>query len=145
MAPDFAAGAARRASFGWLPLHTFRDWPLVGADDDGLLVAMRLGDCRYVDAEQRMPCTPDVRAEPVTKRCLSKIFNPAPEPVRPRLEAAARRAEAIAARSAPRPANVTPGGGRKMQAHACLRWRPRHRGVRCAGHRPNASVAMRPA
>jgi len=45
------------------------------SDDDGLLVAMRKGDYKYVFAEQRMPGTMGVWAEPFTKLRLQKIFN----------------------------------------------------------------------
>lgn len=43
--------------------------------DDGSLVAMRHGDYKYVYAEQRMPGTLGLWAEPVTKLRLQKIFN----------------------------------------------------------------------
>jgi len=45
------------------------------SDDDGLLVGMRKGDYKYVYAEQRMPGTMGVWAEPFTKLRLQKIFN----------------------------------------------------------------------
>lgn len=45
------------------------------ADDDGMLVAMRQGDYKYVFAEQRMPGTMGVWAEPFTKLRLNKIYN----------------------------------------------------------------------
>jgi arylsulfatase A-like enzyme len=45
------------------------------SDDDGLLVAMRKGDYKYVYAEQRAPGTMQVWAEPFTKLRLQKIFN----------------------------------------------------------------------
>ncbi len=45
------------------------------SDDDGLLVAFRQGDYKYVYAEQRMPGTLGVLAEPFTKLRLQKIFN----------------------------------------------------------------------
>ncbi len=45
------------------------------SDDDGLLVAMRQGDYKYVYAEQRLPGTLGVWAEPFTKLRLQKIFN----------------------------------------------------------------------
>jgi arylsulfatase A-like enzyme len=45
------------------------------ADDDGLLVAMRQGDYKYVFSEQRMPGTMGVWAEPFTTLRLQKIFN----------------------------------------------------------------------
>ncbi len=45
------------------------------ADDDGLLVAMRQGGYKYVYAEQRMPGTMGVWAEPFTKLRLQKIYN----------------------------------------------------------------------
>ncbi len=45
------------------------------SDDDGLLVGMRLGDYKYVFAEQRLQGTLGVWAEPFTKLRLQKIFN----------------------------------------------------------------------
>jgi len=45
------------------------------ADDDGLLVAMRQGDYKYVYAEQRLPGTMGVWAEPFTRLRLQKTFN----------------------------------------------------------------------
>ncbi|HTN02001.1 MAG TPA: sulfatase-like hydrolase/transferase, partial [Planctomycetaceae bacterium] len=45
------------------------------ADDDGLLVAMRQGDYKYVYAEQRLAGTMGVWAEPFTKLRLQKIYN----------------------------------------------------------------------
>ncbi len=45
------------------------------ADDDGLLVGLRQGDYKYVYAEQRLPGTMGVWAEPFTKLRLQKIFN----------------------------------------------------------------------
>jgi arylsulfatase A-like enzyme len=45
------------------------------SDDDGLLVAMRQGDYKYVFAEQRMQGTMGVWAEPFTKLRLQKIYN----------------------------------------------------------------------
>ena len=45
------------------------------SDDDGMLVAFRWGDYKYVYAEQRMPGTMGVWAEPFTKLRLQKIFN----------------------------------------------------------------------
>ncbi len=45
------------------------------ADDDGLLVAVRQGDYKYVFAEQRAPGQMQVWAEPFTKLRLQKIFN----------------------------------------------------------------------
>jgi arylsulfatase A-like enzyme len=45
------------------------------ADDDGLLVAMRHGDMKYVYAEQRMQGTMGLWAEPFTKLRLQKSFN----------------------------------------------------------------------
>ena len=45
------------------------------SDDDGLLVAMRKGDYKYVYAEQRLAGTMGVWAEPFTKLRLQKIFN----------------------------------------------------------------------
>jgi arylsulfatase len=44
-------------------------------DDDGLLVAYRKGDMKYVYAEQRAPGTMQVWAEPFTKLRLQKIYN----------------------------------------------------------------------
>jgi arylsulfatase len=44
-------------------------------DDDGLLVAIRQGDYKYVCAEQRSPGTMQVWAEPFTELRLQKIFN----------------------------------------------------------------------
>jgi arylsulfatase len=45
------------------------------SDDDGLLVAMREGDYKYVFSEQRAPGTMQVWAEPFTTLRLQKIFN----------------------------------------------------------------------
>ncbi len=45
------------------------------SDDDGLLVAFRKGDYKYVYAEQRSPGTMQVWAEPFTKLRLQKIYN----------------------------------------------------------------------
>jgi arylsulfatase len=45
------------------------------SDDDGLLVAMRAGDYKYVFSEQRAPGTMQVWAEPFTTLRLQKIFN----------------------------------------------------------------------
>ncbi len=45
------------------------------SDDDGLLVALRQGDYKYVFAEQRMQGTMGVWAEPFTKLRLQKIYN----------------------------------------------------------------------
>jgi len=45
------------------------------SDDDGLLVAMRQGDYKYLFAEQRSPGTMQVWAEPFTKLRLQKIYN----------------------------------------------------------------------
>ena len=45
------------------------------SDDDGLLVAMRQGDYKYVYAEQRKPGTMGVWAEPFTQLRLQKTFN----------------------------------------------------------------------
>ena len=45
------------------------------ADDDGLLVAMRQGDYKYVFAEQRLAGTMGVWAEPFTVLRLQKIYN----------------------------------------------------------------------
>jgi arylsulfatase A-like enzyme len=44
-------------------------------DDDGLLVAFRKGDMKYVYAEQRAPGTMLVWAEPFTKLRLQKVYN----------------------------------------------------------------------
>ncbi|MBB4800717.1 arylsulfatase [Flavobacterium nitrogenifigens] len=44
-------------------------------DDDGLLVALREGDYKYVFAEQRLEGTMGVWAEPFTKLRLQKTFN----------------------------------------------------------------------
>jgi arylsulfatase A-like enzyme len=44
-------------------------------DDDGLLVAMRVGDYKYSFAEQRAQGTMQVWAEPFTKLRLQKIYN----------------------------------------------------------------------
>ncbi len=44
-------------------------------DDDGLLVAMRQGDYKYVFSEQRSPGTLQVWAEPFTTLRLQKIYN----------------------------------------------------------------------
>ena len=45
------------------------------SDDDGLLVGLRIGDYKYVYAEQRLAGTLGVWAEPFTKLRLQKIFN----------------------------------------------------------------------
>lgn len=45
------------------------------ADDDGLLVGARIGDYKYVFAEQRAPGTMEVWAEPFTVLRLQKIYN----------------------------------------------------------------------
>jgi arylsulfatase len=45
------------------------------SDDDGLLVGLRQGDYKYVYAEQRLPGTLGVWAEPFTQLRLQKIFN----------------------------------------------------------------------
>jgi arylsulfatase len=45
------------------------------ADDDGLLVALRKGDYKYVFSEQRKEGTMGVWAEPFTTLRLNKIFN----------------------------------------------------------------------
>jgi arylsulfatase len=44
-------------------------------DDDALLVGMRLGDYKASFAEQRMPGTMAVWAEPFTKLRLTKLYN----------------------------------------------------------------------
>ncbi len=45
------------------------------SDDDGLLVAVRLGDLKYVFSEQRMQGTMGVWAEPFTTLRMVKVFN----------------------------------------------------------------------
>ncbi len=45
------------------------------SNDDGLLVAMRRGDYKYLFAEQRLAGTLGVWAEPFTKLRLQKIYN----------------------------------------------------------------------
>jgi arylsulfatase len=45
------------------------------SDDDGLLVAMRLDDYKYVFSEQRSPGTMQVWAEPFTTLRFVKVFN----------------------------------------------------------------------
>jgi len=45
------------------------------SDDDGLLVALREGEYKYVFSEQRSPGTMQVWAEPFTTLRLQKIFN----------------------------------------------------------------------
>ncbi len=45
------------------------------SDDDGLLVAYRKGDYKYVFSEQRKEGTMSVWAEPFTTLRLQKIFN----------------------------------------------------------------------
>jgi arylsulfatase len=45
------------------------------SDDDGLLVALREGDYKYVFSEQRSPGTMEVWAEPFTTLRLQKIYN----------------------------------------------------------------------
>ena len=45
------------------------------SDDDGLLVAMRKGDYKFVFSEQRSPGTMEVWAEPFTTLRLQKIYN----------------------------------------------------------------------
>ena len=45
------------------------------SDDDGLLVGVRLGDCKYVFSEQRMQGTMGLWAEPFTTLRLQKIYN----------------------------------------------------------------------
>ena len=45
------------------------------SDDDGLLVAMREGDYKYVFAEQRLQGTMGLWAEPFTKLRLQKVYN----------------------------------------------------------------------
>jgi arylsulfatase len=50
------------------------------SDDDGLLVAMRQGDYKYVFSEQRKEGTMGVWAEPFTTLRLQKIFNVMQDP-----------------------------------------------------------------
>ncbi len=50
------------------------------SDDDGLLVALRIGDYKYLFAEQRMPGTMGVWAEPFTKLRMQKIYNLSQDP-----------------------------------------------------------------
>ena len=50
------------------------------SDDDGLLVAYRQGDYKYVFSEQRSPGTMQVWAEPFTTLRLQKIFNVMQDP-----------------------------------------------------------------
>jgi arylsulfatase len=50
------------------------------SDDDGLLVAMRQEDYKYVFSEQRSPGTMQVWAEPFTTLRLQKIFNVMQDP-----------------------------------------------------------------
>ena len=50
------------------------------SDDDGLLVAYRLGDYKYVFSEQRKEGTMGVWAEPFTTLRLQKIFNVMQDP-----------------------------------------------------------------
>jgi arylsulfatase len=50
------------------------------SDDDGLLVAMRQGDYKYVFSEQRMQGTMGLWAEPFTTLRLQKIFNVMQDP-----------------------------------------------------------------
>jgi len=45
------------------------------SDDDGLLVGMRWGDCKYVFSEQRLQGTMGLWAEPFTTLRLQKIYN----------------------------------------------------------------------
>ena len=45
------------------------------SDDDGLLVALRKGDYKFVFSEQRSPGTMEVWAEPFTTLRLQKIYN----------------------------------------------------------------------
>jgi hypothetical protein len=49
--------------------------PRFYSDDDGLLVAYRHGDYKYVFSEQRMQGTMGLWAEPFTTLRLQKIFN----------------------------------------------------------------------
>ncbi|GAO45156.1 arylsulfatase [Flavihumibacter petaseus] len=55
-------------------VHSARD-NFFYSNDDGLLVAYRKGDYKYVFAEQRMQGTMGVWAEPFTELRLQKIFN----------------------------------------------------------------------
>ena len=55
-------------------VHSARD-NFFYSDDDGLLVAYRKGDYKYVFSEQRSPGTMEVWAEPFTTLRLQKIFN----------------------------------------------------------------------
>ena len=55
-------------------VHSVRD-KFFYSDDDGLLVGLRIGDYKYVFAEQRLAGTMGVWAEPFTKLRLQKIFN----------------------------------------------------------------------
>jgi arylsulfatase len=50
------------------------------ANDDGLLVAFRKGDLKYVYSEQRMAGTMGLWAEPFTTLRLQKIFNQMQDP-----------------------------------------------------------------
>ena len=50
------------------------------SNDDGLLVAMRQGDYKYVFSEQRVLGTMQVWAEPFTTLRLQKIFNVMQDP-----------------------------------------------------------------
>ena len=50
------------------------------SDDDGLLVAMRQGDYKYVFSEQRKEGTMGLWAEPFTTLRLQKIFNVMQDP-----------------------------------------------------------------
>ncbi len=52
------------------------------SDDDGMLVALRQGDYKYVFAEQRMQGTMGVWAEPFTKLRLQKVYNLFQDPFR---------------------------------------------------------------
>lgn len=45
------------------------------ADDDSLLVGIRIGDYKYVFAEQRAPGTMELWAEPFKVLRLQKIYN----------------------------------------------------------------------
>jgi len=50
------------------------------SDDDGLLVALRQGDYKYVFSEQRAPGTMQLWAEPFTTLRLQKIYNVMQDP-----------------------------------------------------------------
>jgi len=66
---NVSGGAGRKGA-----LKSARDM-FFYTDDDGLLVAIRQGDYKYVCAEQRVAGTMQVWAEPFTELRLQKIFN----------------------------------------------------------------------